>query len=268
MSSRFVGHVDAVEPALAGWVVDRQRPAQPVRFVVTIDRGLTFEVVAGRPRPDVTAAGFGGPNCGFELVLPAALLDGASHDIALTFADGEPLELAGWQSPAVLGPVAGVIAPLIAADHADIRAVLRQTHVEGNMEPAAITDRYVADWIGSATGAGGTLLFGARVKGSLVGYAMIERGRGAAASIGAVAVSVLRQYRRKGLGERLMRALLTGASHDREIHEVWLSVERQNLPARRLYEKLGFVDREEPPPSLVVPSNFLAMLWRTDGIGR
>ena len=52
-------------------------------------------------------------------------------------------------------------------------------------------------------------------------------------------VCVLKQFRRHGLGERLMKELLTafsavGAS------SVFLEVRAGNVPARRLYEKLGF----------------------------
>jgi len=101
-------------------------------------------------------------------------------------------------------------------------------------------------------------LFGARAAPGLVGYAVLERHE----RIGAVGLSVLRDYRRKGLGEQLMRALLAAVREDGQIAELWLAVAPENLPARRLYEKLGFVDRADPPPSLVVPAAYSAMLWR------
>jgi ribosomal protein S18 acetylase RimI-like enzyme len=83
-----------------------------------------------------------------------------------------------------------------------------------------------------------------------------------------VALSVLRPYRRKGLGERLMRALLASVRSGGKIDEVWLSVAPGNLPARRLYEKLGFVDRADPLPSLFVPASYLTMLWQPEGPDR
>ena len=140
-------------------------------------------------------------------------------------------------------------------DHDEIATLLRLTNIESDIDTDAISARYLSDWIASAH-----LLFGARAAPGLVGYAMLERRE----RIGAVGLSVLRHYRRKGLGERLMRALLAAAGADRQIDQVWLAVARENLPARRLYEKLGFVYRADPPPSLVVPAGYSAMLWRPD----
>jgi ribosomal protein S18 acetylase RimI-like enzyme len=267
MAERFIGHVDTIEPALAGWVVDRQQSGKPVRFAMTVDRELRVPVVADRPRPDVSAAGFGGPNCGFEIALPAYLFDGRPHDVELVLRDGQRLNLPGCQSPIVLGPVAATLAPITIADLDATGDLLRRTHRESGMDAEAITDRYVANWIRSLTGAPGGLLIGAHVDQRLVGYAALEHSQGAAPAIGAVALTVLRQYRRKGLGERLMRALLALAREVDEVTEVWLSVAPQNLPALRLYEKLGFAYRAEPPSSLFVPATYLAMLWRPDHPG-
>lgn len=254
MANRFAGHVDTVEPVLSGWVVDRQRPG-PVKLAVVIDRGLRFTLTADRPRPDVAAAGTGPPNCGFELPLPAHLIDGRSHAIDLLHSDGEALELAGWASPVVLGPISCRIDRLDLADRDGVGVLLRLTNTESGIDPDSISDRYVDDWISRAH-----LLLGARAEQDLVGYAALERSE----HLGAVALSVLRHYRRKGLGERLMRALLAAARDDRWISQVWLSVAAENLPARRLYEKLGFVDRADPPPSLAVPAGYSTMIWRPD----
>jgi ribosomal protein S18 acetylase RimI-like enzyme len=268
MTNRFVGHLDTVEPALAGWVIDRRHPSEPVCFTLIIDGAWHFTVVADRERPDVSAAGFGGPNCGFELILPAHLLNGAAHDFELMLGDGQPQTLTAWYSPIVLGPLAADIAPITSADLDDAVDLLRQTHVESGLEPEAISIGYVTRWIGTAGGAAGGLLIGARVGKRLVGYAMLERGPGAAAAVGVIALSVLRHYRRRGLGERLMRALLAGVRDGGKIDEVWLSVAPGNLPARRLYEKLGFVDRANPPPSLFVPASYVTMLWQPEGPDR
>jgi len=155
------------------------------------------------------------------------------------------------------------IAPITIVDLDAIGDLLRQTHRESGMDAEAITDRYVANWIRSLTGAPGGLLIAAHVGKHFIGYAALERCRSAGA-VGTVALTVLKQYRRKGIGERLMRALMAAVREAGEITEVWLSVAPQNLPARRLYEKLGFAQRAQPPSSLFVPAAYLAMLWRPD----
>jgi len=267
VTQRFLGHVDAIEPALAGWVIDARRPGTPVRFAVMIDRSLRLAAVADLPRPDVAAAGMGGADCGFRLDLPAHLFDGAPHDMRLVLANGRKLDLPGLHSPVVLGPVSAKIVPLTAADLDAVADLLRETHRESGLEPDAVSDRYVAGWIASNTDAGGALI-GAWVGRRLAGYALLEPSRDPAAPIGAAALSVLRQYRRKGLGERLVRALLAAVRASGQIAEVWLAVAPRNLPARRLYEKLSFTYCAAPPPSLFVPVGYLTMLCRTDSTAR
>jgi RimJ/RimL family protein N-acetyltransferase len=258
MANRFAGYVETVEPVFAGWVMDRQC-AEPVRFSDIIDATLCFAVTADRPRRDVAAAGSGPLNCGFELPLPASLFDGAAHAIDLILDDGGRLELPAWRSPIVLGPVSGRIDRLGPADRDEMATLLRLTNAESGVDPEAISTRYASDWIAAAH-----RLFGAHAAPGLVGYAILERPLERHRAIGAVGLSVLRHYRRKGLGERLMRALLASVRGDEQIDQVWLAVASENLPARRLYEKLGFVDRADPPPSLVVPAAHSAMLWRPD----
>jgi ribosomal protein S18 acetylase RimI-like enzyme len=267
MASHLVGFIDRFEPTLSGWLIDQTRPAQPAFFTVTIDRSQVFGVFADRPRPDVAAAGYGGPNCGFELALPLHLADGAPHAIEFALADGEGFTLPGGHSPIVLGRVAAVIAPLTFGDAAAAEALLRQTHIESGVDPAALTVLYVASWLAMGSEAVGGLLFGAWSRGALVGYALLERGRGLVGPIGAVSLSVLQTYRRKGIGERLMRALLAAVARRGDIRAVWLSVQPENLPARQLYEKLGFVVRTEPPLGMQVPLNYLSMVWLPDGFG-
>jgi ribosomal protein S18 acetylase RimI-like enzyme len=148
-----------------------------------------------------------------------------------------------------------VIDRLGPADQDDVATLLRLTSAESGIAPDAISARYVSDWIAAAH-----MLFGARAAPGLVGHAIVEHHE----VIGIVGLNVLRHYRRKGLGDRLMRAVLAAICDDEQISQVWLAVAPENLPARRLYEKLGFVDRADSPPSLVVPAGYSAMLWRPD----
>jgi GNAT superfamily N-acetyltransferase len=54
-----------------------------------------------------------------------------------------------------------------------------------------------------------------------------------------LAIFVLRDYQGARIGTKLVRSLL-GWGQEEGIHEVWLTVERWNDPAVRLYEKVGF----------------------------
>jgi len=153
-------------------------------------------------------------------------------------------------------PTTVTIVAITVAEFDAASELLRLTLIESGSDPNVITERYVVRWIGS-----GAPVLGARVGAHLVGYAMIERGP---LRCGVVALSVLQRHRRQGLGERLMRSLLTEAHRSGEIDEVWLSVAPDNLPARALYEKLGFVDRVNPPSTMFVPAAYLTMLWRPD----
>ena len=54
-----------------------------------------------------------------------------------------------------------------------------------------------------------------------------------------LAIFVLREYQGALIGTELVRSLL-GWGQEEDITRVWLSVERWNDPAVRLYEKVGF----------------------------
>jgi len=155
-------------------------------------------------------------------------------------------------------PMTAKIVPITAADLGTAGELLRLTLAESCIEPNVVTEHYVAGWVGN-----GAPVFGARIGGRLVGYAMLERGT-QPEPFGIVALSVLRRYRRKGLGKRLMRALLDEMRWEGQVDEVWLSVAPDNLPARALYEKLGFVERAAAPLTMFVPATYLTMLWRPD----
>ncbi|TYL38410.1 N-acetyltransferase [Natronococcus pandeyae] len=54
-----------------------------------------------------------------------------------------------------------------------------------------------------------------------------------------LAIFVLQDYQRAGIGTMLLNHLL-GYASDRGIEHVWLTVERWNTPAIALYERVGF----------------------------
>jgi len=55
-----------------------------------------------------------------------------------------------------------------------------------------------------------------------------------------VSIAVLPEYRRRGIGTRLMQAAMRSLKEEYGAREVYLEVRVSNTPAIRLYEKLGF----------------------------
>lgn len=70
----------------------------------------------------------------------------------------------------------------------------------------------------------------------LVGHAtLVADGEGAYE----LAIFVLQAYQGSGIGTALLRTVL-GVAREAGVERVWLTVERWNTPAVRLYEKVGF----------------------------
>lgn len=262
----YRGHVDCVEPILAGWVSELARPLRPVHLAVTIDRDHRLPLIADRPREDVVAAGLAAANCGFALVLPPSLLDGVVHAIGLRLMDGRSLNLPGLPPRVALGPVRADLISHQTASSEAVLALLRHTDAEAGFAPDRVHPEHAAHF-NALQSPGQGFLFYARAAGELVGYGRLDRGRGEAAGLGVVALTVLEAYRRKGLGEALLRRLL-GAAVAAGMRQVWLSVRPDNLPALRLYEKLGFVrDAKRPSGRWAIPGE-LTMVWLPRLAGR
>jgi ribosomal protein S18 acetylase RimI-like enzyme len=249
---------------LSGWVGEIARPTAPVSFFVSIDRSHRIAVIADRRREDVAAAGLAGPDCGFSVDLPPGFLDGAEHDLALLLPDGCSLNLPGSPPSVALGPVR---ADLIPASDANVDAVadlLRRNDFESGFDGNLIGSQHAAAFNALRSPEHG-FLFYAGVGARLVGYGRLDRGYGEASALGVVALTVLEAYRRKGIGESLMRALLRAAAGVENLTEVWLSVRPDNVPALRLYKKLGFVrDTKHPPGRWAVPGE-ITMVWPQRG---
>jgi ribosomal protein S18 acetylase RimI-like enzyme len=256
----YRGHIDTVEPAMSGWLTEIARPGKPVAFAVRIDGHDCGTAVTDRARADVAAARLAGLNCGFSVALPARFFDGQEHELALLLPDGRRLNLPGCPPRVALGRVA---ADIVSAADASLEAVadlLRRTDEEAGFEPdsAGVDD---AKRFNAVVATGGGFVFYARCGTRLVGYARLDRGLGEAATLGVVALTMLEAFRRKGLGEALMRRLLRMAHDTAGMREVWLSVRPDNTPALHLYEKLGFIRDANRPSGQWASSGEITMLW-------
>ncbi len=94
----------------------------------------------------------------------------------------------------------------------------------------------------------GEAFYVAEIDGKVVGYVMsrVEFGapyvaEGSIVKKGhIVSIAVLEGYRRRGIGRKLMENALRSLREIYECKEAYLEVRVSNLPAIRLYEKLGF----------------------------
>jgi GNAT superfamily N-acetyltransferase len=256
----FRGHVDAVEPVLSGWVAEIERPTAPVLFFVRIDRSHRISVIADRRRADVAASGLAGPNCGFSVDLPPCFLDGAEHDFALLLPDGRRLNLPGSPASIALGPLRADLVPAGAASLGAVADLLRRNDFEAGFDGDLIGLQHAAAFNAIRTPEQGVVFY-AGVGARLVGYARLDRRHGDASARGVVALTVLEAFRRKGIGDALMRALLHAVARQGNLTEVWLSVRPDNAPAVRLYEKLGFVRDAKPPPGRWAVPGEITMVW-------
>lgn len=78
------------------------------------------------------------------------------------------------------------------------------------------------------------------VDGKIVGSSGVGKNRGAMAHVGELGISLRKEARRKGIGERLFRAALKEAKKVLKVKIITLGVFGSNIIAQNLYKKYGF----------------------------
>lgn len=73
----------------------------------------------------------------------------------------------------------------------------------------------------------------------VAGAIVASTGRGKVGSVQSIAV--FPTFRRMGVASRLLRAVADECFKNRQLDALKLQVSKNNLPARRLYERLGFI---------------------------
>jgi [ribosomal protein S18]-alanine N-acetyltransferase len=74
-------------------------------------------------------------------------------------------------------------------------------------------------------------------------------------------IAVAEEHRRHGLALALMRHILTVVAAE-GVKRATLEVRRSNVPAQRLYERLGFVQAGVRPDYYTQPAEDALILWR------
>ena len=75
-------------------------------------------------------------------------------------------------------------------------------------------------------------------------------------------VAVGKNYRRQGIGFRLLQDLIEAAK-SRGIESLTLEVRKSNLPAIKLYKKLGFVEAGIRKDFYTKPLEDAIIMWKT-----
>lgn len=78
------------------------------------------------------------------------------------------------------------------------------------------------------------------VEGEVIGMGNISRNSGALSHTGELGCGLKEKFRGKGIGTRLMKALLREAVEKLDLEIIELRVYSTNEPARNFYEKAGF----------------------------
>jgi ribosomal protein S18 acetylase RimI-like enzyme len=89
-------------------------------------------------------------------------------------------------------------------------------------------------------GRGGGILLVCDSEGVIFGALSCARMKKRARPTGNIGMSVAVSHRRKGIGEALLIRLIDEARRRNLFECLWLEVDSRNLPARKLYEKIGF----------------------------
>lgn len=74
-------------------------------------------------------------------------------------------------------------------------------------------------------------------------------------------VCIIPGMRRKGIAERMLRALI-GHGLEQGVRDFTLEVRSKNIPAIRLYEKLGFVSEGIRPSFYEDPKDDALIMWK------
>jgi L-phenylalanine/L-methionine N-acetyltransferase len=86
----------------------------------------------------------------------------------------------------------------------------------------------------------GQVMIVAVLDGRLVGSADIVRGKGRRSHIGGIGMCVHDDFQQRGIGARLLAALIDTADNWLNLQRLELTVYVDNAPAIRLYKKFGF----------------------------
>jgi ribosomal protein S18 acetylase RimI-like enzyme len=129
-----------------------------------------------------------------------------------------------------------------AAVYKDLRLMALQEHPEAFSSSYEEEVTYSVATVGERLSQENSFTFGAFVDEKLVGVATLlpETKNKLKHRANVVAVYVSASYRKAGIGKKLIEAAINKSRSIGEIEQLYLTVSSKNIPAKNLYQSLGF----------------------------
>lgn len=99
------------------------------------------------------------------------------------------------------------------------------------------------------------------IDSTMVGIGGIERKEKVSSHVGILGISLHRDFRKKGLGKKLLNALLSEAKKLPELKIISLEVFANNSVAQKLYTSVGFVEYGRLPNGIRFQGEFVDALY-------
>lgn len=166
---RIEGCVDSWTPNVTGWVIDVDRPTDPVEVALVVDGDTVARVSAGDPRPDVLESGHVSGWCGFTIPAHECVTDAAPHEVSLVHvSSGEELfrssvRISFNSDRPILPPEHRGTASIIDI-HGDLAGVKEIAKSGGSVaimsahRPVGVSNRATSDYAGALRRAGFTVV--------------------------------------------------------------------------------------------------------------
>jgi RimJ/RimL family protein N-acetyltransferase len=122
-----------------------------------------------------------------------------------------------------------------------INSFNRERAYLGNDRPLTVKEE--KEWLSEAASKnkkGSMIYLKALADGKLIGDCSAERGKFKAKGNVLVGIAILKNWRGKGLGKRMLSEVIALAKKKWEPKNVYLTVAENNAPARALYRSIGF----------------------------
>lgn len=235
------GNLDEVGSSIRGWIWDGT-PAR-LRVLCRIDSVWEASAEAGEFRPDVRDAGYGDGYSGFTLQVPGQLFDGQEHRLEVLVPEKAGWAFPGYPDVVVLG-MPEVRLHRLTRNDAPAHAEFWLRHMQGfGKAPTPQARTQYQQNLLTLLAQSNSAAFAISANGGIVGACTLEgRAHAGYRHVAVLRIVLLSPYCGKKLGGSLLAASLDHA-RNLGLRRVELTVNVNNLRARRLYQRFGF--REE-----------------------